>query len=200
MNDLLDRLAIREAIERWAVWRDSGDFDRLASLWHPQGRMFATWFQATGAEFVARSRKAWEAGVRVTHVIGGSSIDIVGDRAVSLTRTTLVQRGTINGVEVDVVCYSQFWDAWARSDGAWLLRLRQPIYDLDHMIPLSGAVLPALDQARLNDFPIGYRHLAYLQTELGFDVSHDMPDGRSDVASELIASGHHYLAGGPLHA
>ena len=195
MTDLTDRLAIREAIERWAVWRDSGDFDRLATLWHPEGQMFATWFQASGADFVSRSRLAWATGVRVAHMIGGSSVDIIGDRAVSLTRTTLVQRGSIHDVEVDVVCYSRFWDAWQRINGAWLLRLRQPIYDMDHMIALRGSLLPELDQERLGRFPMGYRHLAYLQTELGFDVSLTMPDGRSDAAAALIASGEHYLAG-----
>ena len=198
MSDLLDRLAIREAIERWAVWRDSGDFDRLATLWHPEGRMFATWFQSSGADFVKRSRVAWTAGVRVAHAVGGSSIDVAGDRAVSLTRTTLAQRGAVHGVTVDVVCYSRFWDAWERRDDAWLLRLRQPIYDLDHMIAVDGAALPALDAKRLSGFPQGYRHLAYLQTELGFDVSRNMPDDRSEAALNLIASGARYLAGEAL--
>ncbi|BAR55174.1 hypothetical protein ACVIWV_000257 [Bradyrhizobium diazoefficiens] len=31
---LLDRLAIRDLIEDWAVWRDAGDWERFATVWH----------------------------------------------------------------------------------------------------------------------------------------------------------------------
>jgi hypothetical protein len=37
--------AIRQTIENWVVWRDSGDWDRFATVWHPDGHMMATWFQ-----------------------------------------------------------------------------------------------------------------------------------------------------------
>ena len=37
-----DRLAIRELVENWAVWRDAGDWDRFRTVWHPSGQMMAT--------------------------------------------------------------------------------------------------------------------------------------------------------------
>ena len=40
-----DRLAIRDLVENWAVWRDAGDWERFRTVWHPDGRMMATWFQ-----------------------------------------------------------------------------------------------------------------------------------------------------------
>ena len=46
-----DREQIRRLIEDWVIWRDSGDWDRFLTLWHPEGRMMATWFQGTAAEF-----------------------------------------------------------------------------------------------------------------------------------------------------
>ena len=39
-----DELEIRWAIETWVVWRDAGAWHRFATLWRPEGRMFATWF------------------------------------------------------------------------------------------------------------------------------------------------------------
>ena len=42
---ILDRIAIRELIENWAVWRDAGDWERFATCWHDDGVMMATWFQ-----------------------------------------------------------------------------------------------------------------------------------------------------------
>ena len=41
-----DRLLIRELIENWAVWRDAGDWDRFATVWHDDGWMMTTWFKA----------------------------------------------------------------------------------------------------------------------------------------------------------
>lgn len=36
---MIERLTIRETIENWAVWRDAGDWERFATLWHPDGRI-----------------------------------------------------------------------------------------------------------------------------------------------------------------
>ena len=46
-NNTDDKLAIRELIENWAVWRDSLQWDRFRTVWHPEGRMWATWFQGS---------------------------------------------------------------------------------------------------------------------------------------------------------
>ena len=47
-----DVVAIRQLIEHWAVWRDAGDWDRFATVWHPDGVMMATWFQGPYADFI----------------------------------------------------------------------------------------------------------------------------------------------------
>jgi SnoaL-like domain len=33
----LDTLAIKEVVENWAVWRDSGDWERFRTVWHEDG-------------------------------------------------------------------------------------------------------------------------------------------------------------------
>ncbi|WP_249192532.1 nuclear transport factor 2 family protein [Burkholderia cenocepacia] len=58
-----DRLAIREAVESWAVWRDAGDWERSAGLWHPDGVMMATWFQGSGSDFIRVTKEGWARGV-----------------------------------------------------------------------------------------------------------------------------------------
>ncbi len=38
MKDLTaDKLAIREMVENWVMWRDTGDWDRFATVWHLDG-------------------------------------------------------------------------------------------------------------------------------------------------------------------
>jgi SnoaL-like domain len=36
-EELIDRLAIRDLLENWAVWRDAADWERFSTLWHEGG-------------------------------------------------------------------------------------------------------------------------------------------------------------------
>ena len=57
-----ERLAIRELIENWVLWRDAGDWDRFATVWHDDGWMTATWFQGPARDFIAVSREGLRQG------------------------------------------------------------------------------------------------------------------------------------------
>ena len=94
---MLDRVEIRDLLENWIIWRDAGDWDRFATVWHDDARMNATWFQAGPAEFIAGCRRSFDAGMVGLHSLGGSSIDINGPRAVAQTRMQIVQRAPVHG-------------------------------------------------------------------------------------------------------
>jgi len=57
----------------------------------------------TAAEFVRLSKEGVERGIRVQHLLGGCHIDIVGKRAVAQTKTTIMERGMVDGVLCDAV-------------------------------------------------------------------------------------------------
>ena len=190
-----DRYLIRELIENWVVWRDAGDWDRFATVWHDDGWMMATWFRAPARDFIARSRAGFDNGLKVLHMLGGSSIEVAEDRAVAHTKMEIIQRAVVHGVEVDVRCQGRFVDALERRDGRWGLVLRQPVYELDAMNPVDPAATVALDKARLAEFPEGYRHLAYLQVEQGMTVFDDMPGTRGAAIAELNRRMADWLAG-----
>ena len=199
MTDLQsDRLAVRELIENWAVWRDAGDWERFATVWHDDGVMMATWFQGPAADFIRASREGFARGVSILHFLGGSSIDLAGDRAIAQTKMTISQRGEVHGVLCDVVCTGRFFDFIERRAGRWGLVHRQPIYEKDRLDPIDPAARPALDAAKLATFPAGYRHLAYLQSENGHVVKRDMPQLVGAEVEALYARGKSWLAGGPL--
>jgi hypothetical protein len=46
---MLEELEIRRLIENWVLWRDAGDWDRFATVWHPNGRIMTTWCQASAS-------------------------------------------------------------------------------------------------------------------------------------------------------
>jgi hypothetical protein len=195
---LEDRLAIRELVERWAVWRDAGDWERFRTLWFDDGRMMATWTQGTADEFIAMSKAGWDKGVKILHSLAGQAADVAGDRAVAQTKMKIHQRALVDGVEADVTCTGRFYDFLERRDGRWGLVLRQPIYEQDRIDPVDPAARLELDPELLARFPEGYRHLAYLQTRIGYDVKPDMPGLRGPEVEALYASGAAWLAGEPL--
>jgi hypothetical protein len=189
---------IRRLVERWAVWRDAGDWDRFATCWHPEGVMMATWFQGPFAEFIRVTREGWDKGVSILHFLGGSAIEVAGDRAIAQTKMTISQRGPVEGVLCDVVCTGRFYDFVTRHEGQWKLLHRQPVYEKDRLDPVDPASVPKLDAALLATFPEGYRHLAYIQTRIGYTVKRDMPMLKGDAVQALYARGARWLAGGAL--
>jgi hypothetical protein len=239
-----DRQLIRELVENWAVWRDAGDWDRFATLWHDDGRMMATWFQGSARDFMRVSQEGFDKGVRILHFLGGISVDVTGERAIAQTKMTISQRAEVDGVLCDVVCTGRFYDFLEKrpvpgrvhamaegtvsaqpqgplvveeSDtvvgragavveepdqpaaaGRWGIVLRQPIYEKDRLDPVDPAAALALDRDRLNAFPEGYRHLAYLQAGIGYDVKRDMPGLSGPEVEQLYADGQKWLAGEPL--
>jgi len=203
MSDSMhDELLIRQMIERWAVWRDAGDWERFATVWHPEGVMMATWFQGPFAEFIRVTQEGWAKGVSILHFLGGSAIELAGDRAIAQTKMTISQRGMVEGqngpVLCDVVCTGRFHDFVVRYNGEWKLLHRQPIYEKDRIDPVDPTAVLSLDQAALARFPEGYRHLAYIQTRIGYTVKMDMPMLKGPMVAQLYERGARWLAGGAL--
>lgn len=192
-----DRL-IRQLLQNWAVWRDAGDWERFRTVWHSDGRMMATWTQGTADEFIAISKEGWAKGLSILHFLGGISVDIAGNRAISQTKMTISQRAKVEGVLCDVLCTGRFYDFLEKRDGRWGIVLRQPIYEKDRMDPVTPGTAPVLDAALLESFPEGYRHLAYLQTRIGYTVKPDMPGLKGPEVEALYARGAAWLRGEPL--
>jgi hypothetical protein len=194
-NTLEVRLAIRELIENWVVWRDAGDWKRFRTVWHDDGRMMATWFQGSADEFIRVSREGRDRGVNILHFLGGMSIDVAGERAVAQTKMTISQRAEVEGVRCDVVCTGRFYDFLEFRQGRWGIVLRQPIYEKDRIDPIDPAATLVLDAALLASFPEGYRHLAYLQTRIGYTVKRDMPGLKGAEVEALYKRGAAWLGG-----
>ena len=130
---MTEKLAIREVVENWAMWRDAGFWDQFRTCWTDDGYMMATWFQGPAADFIKVSIEGWNKGVSILHFLGGSSIDVAGNRAISQTKMTIshARRST------------DIWWTWSARAGFTISLksatdngesvLRQPIYEKDRM-------------------------------------------------------------------
>lgn len=202
-TETAEKLAIRELIENWVLWRDAGDWERFRTVWHEDGWMNATWFQGPAGQFIRVSREGWERGVNILHFLGGSSIDLGADsdgkpgarRAFSQTKMMILQRAKVHDMVCDVTCTGRFCDFLEKRGGRWGIVLRQPIYEKDRMDPVDPAAKLNLDATILQRFPEGYRHLAYVQQSAGYKVKPDMPGLKGPEVEALYARGKRWLAG-----
>lgn len=191
-----DKTRIRELIESWVMWRDMGDWERLRSVWHSDGMMAASWREGTADQFIEANRAGWSKGLDILHQLGGSVITVAGDRAVSLTKMVISQRAAIHGVLCDVSAQARHFDLWERREGRWGLLERRTIFDRDRIDAVNPGEVVTLDESILTRFPVPYRHLAYLQSSLGFPVRADLPHLRSEAAEALYRYGEQWLRDG----
>ena len=196
-SDMIQRQRVAELVQNWAIWRDAGDWERFRTCWHEDGFMMATWCQAPAAQFIAASQAGWAKGVSILHFLGGVSVDVAGPRSIAQTKMTISQRAPVQGVMVDVVCTGRFYDFVEERAGRWGIVMRQPIYEKDRLDPVLPDAKLSLDPDLLQQFPEGYRHLAYIQTRIGYTVKRDMPGLRGPEVEALYRRGKVWLAGGP---
>jgi len=197
-DEMSERLTIREMVENWVLWRDANQWQKFRSLWHDDGRMMATWTQGTADEFIEMSKAGFAKGVRILHFLGGSTIEVRGNRSTAITKMTISQRAKVHDVLCDVVCTGRFCDFFEKRAERWGLVLRQPIYEKDRMDPVDPAAKLTLDPQLLARFPEGYRHLAYLQSQIGYKIKLDMPGLTGPEIEALYARLDAWLAGQPL--
>ena len=192
-RDTADRLAIRELIENWVMWRDGRMWDRFRTLWHKDGQMWATWFQGSYEDFIRVSQEGYDRGVRIMHTLGGMTIDIKGKRAIAQTRMAIQQRAPVEGVLCDVTCSGKFYDFLEKRRGKWGLVLRRLAYEKDRLDPVTPGKQPVLDQKLLATFPEGYRHLAYLQHKIGYRIKDECAARRALRQRRQLAEGQETL-------
>ncbi len=198
MTGIEDRLAIRDIVENWVLWRDARQWDRFRTLWHPEGEMRATWFQGGYEDFIKVSQEGFDRGARIVHMLGGTTVDIAGERAIAQTKLTITQRAPVESVLCDVACMGRAYDFLEKRGGRWGIVLRRHTYERDRLDPVEPGATPTLDAGLLTQFPEGYRHLAYLQTKVGYTVKCDLPGLEGPALDALYTQGAAWLKGGTL--
>jgi len=182
---LLERLEIAELVQSWALYRDTGDWDKLRQTVHADGTMTATWFHGTFEAFISAIQDAWRKGSSSQHFQGGTVVEVLGTKAIAQTRMAILVRGKLEDVSVDVNCLGVFYDRVEKRNGEWRIAKRNVIYDKDTLTSVHAGDAIQLSSERLLRFPEGYRHLAYLQSFNGGNVNSELPTARSEASVKL---------------
>lgn len=195
-KDFVDVMEIRDQIERWVVYRDAHLWDKFRTVWHPEGVMKATWTEGSYEDFIEITEKGIKSGLNIMHILGGSAIDVAGNRAVAMTKMIILQRAMLDGVLCDVSSYARQYDLWEKRDEKWGLVYRETVADKDRVDPVDNTETLRLDKALLEQFPVEYKHLAYLQTKIGYNVNRDCPRLSGGKALDaLYQKGANWLTG-----
>ena len=195
----LDRLAIRELVENWAVWRDAGDWERFRTVWHDDGVMMATWVQGHGRRVHRRLQGRLGRG-RLDPALPRRPLRRPrGDRAIAQTKMTISQRTTVARRRVRRRLHRPLLRL-PRKAGRALGRRAAPAHlrEGPHRPARPRHARSPLEPELLARFPVGYRHLAYVQSKIGYPVKSDMPGLKGPEVEALYARGRAWLAGDPL--
>jgi len=189
----LEKLSIYEVVQSWALYRDTGDWEGLRSTVHSDAHMTATWFDGSFEDFITAVQASWRKGSKSQHFLGGTVAQINGNKAIAQTRMSIMVRGALDNQVVDITCTGRFYDRVEKRDGKWKILKRNVIYEKDRMDLLDPSAQLTLDPHRLNKYPEGYQHLAYLQSTHGADVSVHLATGSGPALDTLVLEAQEWL-------
>jgi hypothetical protein len=149
MSDALQRLVDESEIRRirrlWAFARDQGDWDTVATLFHPNAPVSISWFNGTAEGFVENSRKLFghnKPEVRSKHWFGNDRLTLNGNRALLETDIEVRARDDIGGVLFDFTYEGRFFDRFEKRNGAWKIAQWTCLYDSDKVAPTVLGTIP----------------------------------------------------------
>ena len=189
-----DRDEIVQVIQTWGFARDEGDWEALARTFHPDGTITVSWFSGRFADFIEASREMRKTRRGGKHDIGGSRIEVCGNRALAETNVKIMGRRVLHGVECDSIAWGRFIDFFERRD-RWAICRRAAVYEKDRIDPVVAGTPIAFDAERLAAMPAAYRFLAYSLSLGGFPVSNDLPTDDSPALEQLRRDGIAWLKG-----
>jgi len=209
-QDSLERWKIRELMEGFPAHRDACEWSKMRALFASEDAyVFTTWSGGVPVdEFIKISEAGFKKGARIAHRVNGGTVDIAtsgkgkGTRALGKLKATITQRfvtqteqGERCEVDVDADCRLCFF-AERKTDG-WKTHFFKGFYEKDRICPVDPRKVPAIDDAKLNAFPAGYRHLAYYQSAT-YQIKMDLPQSEGQAHDQFYKSFIKWLDGASI--
>lgn len=124
MREMLDRMAIREVLLRYAHAVDRRDLDMVRGCFMPDASYHGALGDGSISDALVALRQRMERYDSTMHLIGNQFIELAGDEAKSETYTIAYHR--LNGEdEPNVLTVAvRYLDELIRHDGQWRIRAR----------------------------------------------------------------------------
>ena len=133
----------------------------MADCFHPDSRVTLSWFDGPGSEFVTRSQKMSESGLRILHRPSPPAVHLHGDKAVLELPLAVERRFLLKGVEADLTSFTRMLYQLERRSTGWKILFMNAIYERDILIPTIPGTSLDVDHAKIAEFRAPYRFVAY---------------------------------------
>ena len=195
------KAALVELAAKERMYRDTGRWRLMEASYYHDSHVRVSWFNGSGHDFVKASSRMvqdgqkWSSGL---HLVGPTSVELNGDRAVADTGCTVNRRHFVGDVELDSVLFVRHRSMVERgTDGIWKLRSFRAVYERDQIALVVPGDTVHVDKARLAEYRASYRFLSYFTELEGGVVDSTLPGvDRPDLVDEVIAEDEGWLAGG----
>ena len=175
VQQVLDRAAIAELIQRERAARDAARWEEMAQYHHPDSAIDVAWFRGSGADFVRATQRNWRTDAINFHEVGPAVITVNGSRAIAETSCTLHGFYKLDGVDVTSTGFIRLLWRAQRHQGTWLIAGLRGLYIRDLLQPCSPSENLKLDEDELSKYRDSYRFLTHTLRVLGRQPQDDLP-------------------------
>ena len=107
--DAADVSAVSQLIVRERLSRDLGLWEQMHDCYHEDSVVRLSWINASGPEFVRRSKDMAARNVKATHRLGPVLVTLAGDRAIAQLGGVIDIPSKVRGVAVIFSSYTRFF-------------------------------------------------------------------------------------------
>ncbi len=158
MDDVTE---ITQLVLRERQGRDRGWWAQMADCFHPDSRVTLSWFDGPGSEFVARSQKMSESGLRMVHRPSPPAVHLHKNRAVLELPISVERRFLLKGVEADLASFTRLLYQVEKREDVWKIMFLNAIYERDTLNPTVPGSTLDVDHEKIAEFRGPYRFVAY---------------------------------------
>jgi hypothetical protein len=169
-----DVSAVSQLVLRERISRDLGLWEQMRDCFHDDSVVRISWINASGPEFVRRSKEMAERRVKATHRLGPIFVTMAGDRAIAQLAAIIDIPLTLKKVEVTMSSHARFLFRAERRERVWRLSGFDAIYQRDEITPLLPGQTVVIAPEEVQPFRQSYRLLSYCLAAGGFPVSNDL--------------------------
>ena len=189
LDYLMSQDAMYRLMQGW-MFRDLGQWNDLATLFHPEATIEVTWFEGTVADFIKASQRMRGSSTKTKHFIATPLVEYKGDRALAETNAVVI----VDDAKVGLGCnaHTRCFDRVERRNGVWRILKRSVFYDTATFTFPAGLV--EIDKAEVSKYPHEYAALGYLLGKGGFPVERVFPTRGSDQEKTVKTEAHQWLS------
>jgi hypothetical protein len=159
----------------------------MRDCFHDDSVVRISWINASGPEFVRRSKEMAERGVQASHRLGPIFVTLAGDRAIAQLAAIVDIPFTLSGTAVIISSHTRLLLRAERRASIWRLFGFDAVYLRDEISPVIPGQIVTIDPDAAKAFRPTYRLLSYCLASGGFPVPNDLAGiDRPDLVDALL--------------